>query len=718
MYESFYHLHTNPFSLTPDPNFCFSHSGYRQAREYLEYALKLGEGLVMVTGRPGTGKTTLAATFLETLNMGSVRAAHIAASSLDANDLLRTVAYAFDIKTEHYDRASLRHCIRQFFERMAQSGQRALLIIDEAQGLPRAALDELRLLADLQSGSRQMLQLFLIGQEQLREQMSDPEMEYFQQRVIANYHLVPLDLMESRDYVEYRLRQAGWQGDPELTGAAVQDIYRFSRGVPRHINKLCNRLLLLGYGVGRHTLDSDDVAAIAEEMDAEQLRPMSHVQSGDEDLAQAQDTLDFKQCSLSDLAVCHSGPQQGQQQIEPPLWVLAAEESECPVTELAECDGAAEADSPVALVTPSIVHTNIPSPIKSHGWSQWLSGMSSWQERLVPSLGLLTVAVLTVTVATGDYVNDGNHRPDLNADVSLVQKPLPATAPVFPADREGALSGRVMVAEPVATEAVEEEFAVTDDSMLQRVLNDELPETAAGHPQSSASLEAVLDEVVDSPIAGVIAASGGDESDSADRAVQNTVAVNEAGTDSSGIEPDGAANAEEKPPAVELEGSSDVQVVDSLDAEVENLLAQGYRALEDFKLLTPAQDSAYYYFQAALRLAPDNMDAMAGLGLIAERYVLLVNKALRKKDRVMADRYIARGLSLQPDNSKLLALKEGLNEPVISLADESDNAPAKKDDWQKISDFFSQVKTFLSSDDQERPEILATYQATSSYIRE
>ena len=252
----------------------------------------------------------------------------------------------------------------------------------------------------------------------------------------------------------------------------------------------------------------------------------------------------------------------------------------------------------------------------------------------------------------------------------------------------------------------------------RRVLNDELPETAAGHPQSSASLEAVFDEVVDSPIAGVIAASGGDESDPADEVMQNTVAVNEAGTDSTGLEPDGVADAEEKSPAVELEGNSDVQVVDSLDTEVENLLAQGYRALEDFKLLTPAQDSAYYYFQAALRLAPDNTEAMAGLGLIAERYVLLANKALRKKDRVMADRFIARGLSLQPDNSKLLALKEGLNEPVISLADESDDRPAKKDDWQKISDFFSQVKTFLSSDDQERPEILATYQATSSYLRE
>ena len=715
MYESFYHLHTNPFSLTPDPNFCFSHSGYRQAREYLEYALKLGEGLVMVTGRPGTGKTTLAATFLDTLNMDAVRAAHIAASSLDADNLLRTVAYAFDIKTEHDDRASLRHSIRQFFERMAQSGQRALLIIDEAQGLPRAALDELRLLADLHAGSRQMLQLFLIGQDQLRERLSDPEMEYFQQRVIANYHLVPLDLMESRDYVEYRLRQAGWQGDPELTGSAVLDIYRFSRGVPRHINKLCNRLLLLGYGNGRHTLDRDDVQAIAEEMDAEQLRPMSCEQAGGEDLPETADFRELQQKTLPDLAIRATGQQQ---KMETPRWALSAEQDKCTVADLPE--SCRKPDSAVTLVAPAGVHTNIPSPVKAQGWIQRLAGRHSRQERLVPSLAILTVAMLSVTVFTGHYANDDRHRPDVLA-TRAVQGTLPAASPVFPADRVRALpSDRVRVAETAATGSVDAELAVTDDSMLQRVLNDELPKTAAGHPQSSASLEAVLDEMTDSPVAGVIAASGSNERGTADELAQTTVAVNQEGTDANGMGyGDSAAAAQEQSPAEELIGSSDVQVVDSLNSEIEDLLAQGYRALQEFKLLIPAQDSAYYYFQSVLRLAPDNTQAVAGLGQITERYVLLANKALGKKDRVMADRYIARGLSLQPDHSQLLALKEDLYPQVISHAEESEEMPAQQQgDWQKISDFFSQVKTFLSSDDQERPEILATYQATSSYLRE
>jgi type II secretory pathway predicted ATPase ExeA len=274
MYKRFYQLASNPFRLAPEPDFCFSHNGYKRAREYLEFALAQGEGFVMVTGRPGTGKTLLVETFLKGINPREVIARRIAVSSFGATDLLRAVAYAYDIAAAGMDKATMRHRIQQFFVQQEQAGRRVLLIIDEAQTLSHAALEELRILADLQTQSRLMLQLFLVGQESLQELMCTPEMEQFQQRVIANYQLVPLTLQDTRSYIEHRLLQAGWKGDPEFSSAAVLSIYKLSTGVPRHINKICNRLLLLGFGKDKHAFDAQDVQEISAEMREERLTPL------------------------------------------------------------------------------------------------------------------------------------------------------------------------------------------------------------------------------------------------------------------------------------------------------------------------------------------------------------------------------------------------------------------------------------------------------------
>ena len=225
----------------------------------------------MVTGRPGTGKTTLAETFLKDLDPTRVLAKRVAVSGLEANDLLRAVAFAYGIEASRLDKATLRHLIQQHFILQEQRGRRALLIIDEAQGLPSSSLEELRLLADLQAGSRPLMQLFLVGQESLRDLMCTPVMDQFQQRIIATCHLKPLGLRETRAYIKHRLSQAGWKGDPELTGAALLAIHRWTRGLPRHINKLCNRLLLLGYGKGKHILDEEEVRTISVELREEQL---------------------------------------------------------------------------------------------------------------------------------------------------------------------------------------------------------------------------------------------------------------------------------------------------------------------------------------------------------------------------------------------------------------------------------------------------------------
>jgi general secretion pathway protein A len=221
MYETFYHLSATPFRLTPDPKFCFSHSGYEQAHAYLQYAFELGEGFILLTGRPGAGKTTLIETFLGELEAKAAVTARVVVSHLETTDLLRSVAYRYDLEAEGLDKATLLKRIAEFFSRQKRLGRRVLLVIDEAQGLSHSSLEELRLMADLQERGHPLLQIFLVGQESLRNVMREPETEQFQQRVIGTCRLGPMSLAETRSYVEHRLRRAGWTGDPELTGAAI-----------------------------------------------------------------------------------------------------------------------------------------------------------------------------------------------------------------------------------------------------------------------------------------------------------------------------------------------------------------------------------------------------------------------------------------------------------------------------------------------------------------
>ena len=303
MFESFYKLSTNPFRLTPDPKFCFRHPSHNQAYAYLQYALRLGEGFILVTGRPGIGKTTLAEVFLTEIKHSEVVAARVASANVEAADLLRVVAYSYGIDVAGLDKATIVLYLEQFFIQQTRSGKRVLLIIDEAQGLPHTALEELRVLADLQKDSNPLLQLFLVGQEKLRDLMREPEMEQFQQRVIGACHLEPLGLTETRSYIGHRLRKAGWKGDPELTGAAVLSLYQYSKGVPRHVNKICTRLLLHGMLGEKHELHKADVLTVADELRAEQLAPMELDETVSADAAETVPELESGSLSIADLAL-------------------------------------------------------------------------------------------------------------------------------------------------------------------------------------------------------------------------------------------------------------------------------------------------------------------------------------------------------------------------------------------------------------------------------
>ena len=271
MYESFYGLTTDPFRLSADPQFCFNHPSYIRAKGSVQYALYRAEGFVMITGRPGTGKTTLAADLMASLSPSRHRIGHIVSTQLDDGDLLRMVAYAFGLGINEQHKANLLMRLMAFFAEQHQQGMRLVLIIDEAQGLPRTALHELRRLSDLQHQNHPLLQIVLLGQQGLRELIRTPEMEPIHQRLVAAWHLEPLGPEDTIRYVRHRLEQAGWHGDPGFAPGVLPVVHAFSEGIPRRINLICSRLMLCAFLGEAHTITADDARVVVQELTDSEL---------------------------------------------------------------------------------------------------------------------------------------------------------------------------------------------------------------------------------------------------------------------------------------------------------------------------------------------------------------------------------------------------------------------------------------------------------------
>lgn len=266
MYEAYYGLKVKPFQLNPDPAFYFDSRQHRRAKAYLEYGLHQNEGFIVVTGEIGAGKTTIVRSLLDSLDKDKVVAAQIVSTQLDADDILRMVAAAFGVRFKDLAKADLILALEAFFVEITRRGKRCLLIVDEAQNLTARAVEELRMLSNFQFESHALLQSFLVGQPEFRAIMLSPQMEQLRQRVIAACHVGPLSAAETRDYIYHRLRCAGSQGEPKFDDAAHQAIYEASGGIPRRINALCDRLLLLGFLSDKKSFGKEDVQEVVKEM--------------------------------------------------------------------------------------------------------------------------------------------------------------------------------------------------------------------------------------------------------------------------------------------------------------------------------------------------------------------------------------------------------------------------------------------------------------------
>jgi general secretion pathway protein A len=274
MYEKFYGFTAIPFQLSPDPRFLYTSKGHGRAMAYLVYGVEQAEGFIVITGEIGAGKTTLALALANNLPEEDVVLAHVVSTRLEGDEIVRMVAAAFGVP-HHDSKAVLLNEIERTLLAWHRQGKRALLLVDEAQNLPLGAVEELRMLSNFQRDGKSLLQSFLLGQPEFRRTLQRPEMEQLKQRVIAACHLGPMDAAETRAYVEHRLRTVGWTGDPAIDEPAFAAIHTQTGGIPRRINILCNRLLLLGFMDEKHALGVADVIAVVEDI-AQEFAPMLH----------------------------------------------------------------------------------------------------------------------------------------------------------------------------------------------------------------------------------------------------------------------------------------------------------------------------------------------------------------------------------------------------------------------------------------------------------
>ena len=269
MYESYFGLTGAPFLLNPDPSFYFDSRGHNSALSYLKFGLYQAEGFIVVTGDIGAGKTTLVRTLLSDIDNEKVIAAQLVSTQLEAGDLLRSALTAFGVPVKGQTKAELIASLEAYLTLLATQNKRAVLIVDEAQNLSRDAIEELRMLSNFQFGNQALLQSFLIGQPELRDMLLSRSLEQLRQRVIASYHLGPMDREETRRYIEHRLHKVGWQDNPHFDDDAFDEIYQWTSGIPRRINLLCNRVLLATFLAEGHIVTSADIARVALEIRAE-----------------------------------------------------------------------------------------------------------------------------------------------------------------------------------------------------------------------------------------------------------------------------------------------------------------------------------------------------------------------------------------------------------------------------------------------------------------
>ncbi|MDB6030035.1 MAG: hypothetical protein JWM16_373 [Verrucomicrobiales bacterium] len=266
VYLDYYGLIEQPFNITPNPRFLFYSAKHREAFNHLLYGIRERKGFVQITGEVGAGKTTLCRALLEALG-NNFSTALILNPILDPDQLIKAIAMEFGLEVKGMDRLETVAEINKFLLDEAERGRDAVLIIDEAQNLTNNLLEQVRLLSNLETDERKLLQIVLMGQPELRERLNDHSLRQLKQRITVRYHLRSLNRLEVEQYVQHRLSVSGAKKGPYFTWAALWRVYRYAKGIPRIINAICDKCLLAGFVQQRDQIDFSLVGTAIRELE-------------------------------------------------------------------------------------------------------------------------------------------------------------------------------------------------------------------------------------------------------------------------------------------------------------------------------------------------------------------------------------------------------------------------------------------------------------------
>ena len=272
MYERFYELRERPFALSPDPDYLYPSRVHREALDYLRYGLESHAGFIVITGEIGSGKTTLLQTLLRGLD-SQTTVARIVNTMLEPRELLETIMIDLGIDPAGRSKPLLLRDLAQYLVDQRLAGRMVLLVIDEAQNLSLGALEELRMLSNLETEKSKLLQIVLVGQPNLRDKLSAPELEQLRQRITVSYHLLPLDAGETENYINHRLKRAALGAPMEFPRGVTETVHTRSRGVPRIINVICDAALVFGYAEERRQVDVPLIQEVLAELETTGILP-------------------------------------------------------------------------------------------------------------------------------------------------------------------------------------------------------------------------------------------------------------------------------------------------------------------------------------------------------------------------------------------------------------------------------------------------------------